>query len=87
LRELLRKVELLILVYVILTASMNSSLLTLGESRVDAYIAVNILMYFISYAVVRPFSEAPSLVKALNAALLIVFTIIVVFRVYEVLAK
>lgn len=73
--------------YVLLATSMNASLFTLGESRVDAYVATNILVYFISYAVVRPFFETPSLVKALNVALLTTFAIIVAFRLYEVLVK
>ncbi|MEM4482220.1 MAG: hypothetical protein QXK88_04985 [Desulfurococcaceae archaeon] len=80
-----RRQELLPFIYVLLVTSMNISLYTLGEKRVDAYLALNVLLYFISYAVVRPFYAAPLLVKALNASLLLVFALIVAFRVYEVL--
>jgi len=82
---LLKRVELLILIYVLLTTSMNASLFILGENRIDAYVAVNVLSYFITYAVVRPFLETPLYVKVLNVALLLSFMIIVALRVYEVL--
>lgn len=84
---MLRRVELLLLIYVLLATSMNVSLFLLGENRVDAYVAVNVLTYFISYVVLRPFFETPPLIKVLNTALLLFFTVIVFFRVYEVLVK
>jgi len=52
----------------------------------DAYVAVNVLMYYVSYAIIRPVPETTLTIKILNAVLLAVFSIIVAMRVYEVLA-
>ncbi|MFN3268749.1 MAG: hypothetical protein ACK416_05780 [Zestosphaera sp.] len=84
---MLRRVELLLLIYILLATSMNVSLFLLGESRVDAYVAVNVLTYLVSYVVVRPFFETPPLIKVLNTTLLLFFTVTVFFRIYEVLVK
>jgi hypothetical protein len=82
---LVRKLELFLVVYTVLTVLMNIALLLVGESRVDAYVSVNILVYFISYTIVKPLHEAPLIIKLLNATLLLLFTTIVIYRVYEVL--
>lgn len=78
-------------VFLITYASMSmlasASMYLLGESRGDAYASVNILAYFVSYAVIRPGAERSRAVKGLNAFLLLVFAVIVAWRVYEVLAK
>ncbi|MEM2499349.1 MAG: hypothetical protein QXI94_04145 [Sulfolobales archaeon] len=59
----------------------------LGEDRVDAYTSVNILVYFVSYAVNRPSVEKSQAVRYLNVFLLLLFALIVAWRVYEVLVK
>lgn len=65
----------------------SASMYLLGESRVDAYASVNVLTYFVSYAVARPGLERSRAVRCLNALLLLVFAVVVAWRVYEVLAK
>lgn len=80
-----KKIEFFVLIYALLATLMNVSLLLLGESRVDAYVAVNVLMYFISYTVIKPFYETPLLVRLLNLLLLTAFSAIVALRLYEVL--
>ncbi|MEM1623617.1 MAG: hypothetical protein QXU65_06660 [Sulfolobales archaeon] len=59
----------------------------LGEDRVDAYTSVNILVYFVSYAVTRPSVGKSKAVRYLNAFLLLLFALVVAWRVYEVLVK
>jgi len=61
------------------------ALYLLKEQRVDVYVSLNILSYYVSYAVVRP-STLSSIVRVLNAALFALFIAIVAYRVYEVLA-
>lgn len=82
-----RSIDLFILVYTSLATLVCTSLFVLGEVRIDAYIAINVLMYFISYAIVRPITEVPLLIRMLNLILLLIFAIIVVMRVYEVVFK
>jgi hypothetical protein len=61
------------------------ALYLLKEQRVDVYVSLNILSYYVSYAVVKP-STLSSIVRVLNAALFALFIAIVAYRVYEVLA-
>lgn len=82
-----RGIDLFIFVYTFLSTLICASIFILGEVRIDAYVAINILTYFISYVVVRPTTEAPLLVKVLNLILLLVFAMIVVMRIYEVVFR
>jgi len=81
-----KRLDSFILVYVTLSLLVSASLYLLNEQRMDAYVAVNVLMYYVSYAIIRPVPETTLTIKILNAVLLAVFSIIVAMRVYEVLA-
>jgi hypothetical protein len=80
-----RRVSILVLVYAFLVVLSIISLYGLSEKRVDVYVSLNILTYYVSYAIVRP-TYTSRYVKALNILLFIVFAIIVSYRVYEVLS-
>lgn len=80
-----RRVSILVLVYPFLVVLSIISLYGLSEKRVDVYVSLNILTYYVSYAIVRP-TYTSRYVKALNILLFIVFAIIVSYRVYEVLS-
>jgi len=79
------RVSLFILVYTLMNVLSTVALYLLKEQRVDVYVSLNILSYYVSYAVVRP-STLSSIVRVLNAALFALFIAIVAYRVYEVLA-
>lgn len=83
----MKRYEVFLLIYTLLTYALNTSLFMLSESRVDAYISVNILVFYITYAVVKPIRNPGLPWKILQAALLCLFAIIVGYRVYEVLFK
>ncbi|MEM0015084.1 MAG: hypothetical protein QXS42_05535 [Zestosphaera sp.] len=78
-------IERFVMLYTGLTSSFNVLLLLLRESRIDAYVALNILSFYISYSIMRPFPKTNTPVKLLHAMLLTVFMMIVGIRVYEVL--
>jgi len=79
------RVSLFILVYTLMNVLSTVALYLLKEQRVDVYVSLNILSYYVSYAVVKP-STLSSIVRVLNAALFALFIAIVAYRVYEVLA-
>ncbi|MCC6035365.1 MAG: hypothetical protein LM567_07720 [Desulfurococcaceae archaeon] len=81
-----KRLNLLITTYTLLTVISVISLYVLGEKRVDVYVSLNILAYYVSYATLRP-TIINRAVRFLNIALFIVFTIIVSFRIYEVLTS
>lgn len=81
-----RRVSILVLVYTVLVVLSVTSLYVLGEKRADLYVSLNILAYYVSYAVMRP-TYTSKYVRALNITLFIVFAVIVAFRVYEVLTS
>jgi hypothetical protein len=81
-----KRLNLLITTYTLLTVISAISLYVLGEKRVDVYVSLNILAYYVSYATLRP-TIINRAVRFLNIALFIVFTIIVSFRIYEVLTS
>lgn len=78
-------VENFTLTYVALSSTLSLALFLLGEQRVDAYVALNILVYYICYAVMRPSPGRSLLVRAFNIALLSVMCAVIAVRVYEVL--
>lgn len=73
--------------YAGLVALFNSTLVLLGERRADAYLAVNVLSFYVSYSLVRPQTRPGLATLLLHAALLAIFAAIVSVRVYEVLAR
>jgi hypothetical protein len=73
------------LLYTGLVALFNSTLLLLGERRVDAYLAVNVLSFYVSYSLARPPARPGAAMTALHILLLTLFAAVVALRVYEVL--
>jgi len=73
------------LLYTGLVALFNSTLLLLGERRVDAYVAVNVLSFYVSYSLARPPTRPGVATVVLHVLLLTVFAVVVALRVYEVL--
>ena len=80
------RLSLLLLVYTLLVVISAISLYVLGEKRVDVYVSLNILAYYVSYATLRP-TLTTRAVRFLNIALFVIFAVIVSFRVYEVLTS
>jgi len=79
-----KKANILLFMYTLLVVLSIISLYLLGEKRVDVYVSLNILAYYVSYAVARPsYTSRP--VRILNIALFVIFTLIVALRIYEVL--
>lgn len=72
--------------YTGLVALFNSVLVLLGEGRADAYLAVNVLSFYVSYSLVRPPTRPGVATVLLHVLLLTVFAAVVSLRVYEVLA-
>lgn len=81
-----KRLSLLIIVYTLLVVISAISLYVLGEKRIDVYVSLNILTYYVSYATLRP-TFTTRAVKFLNIALFVIFAIIVSFRIYEVLTS
>jgi len=73
-----------LVIYVIMSTAFTASLVLLGESRADAYVAVSILVYFVSSSVlpnIRKYSD----LRIVDAAFVAVFIVIVALRVLEIL--
>lgn len=79
--------ERFVLLYVVLSSAFNVSLLLLGETRIDAYVALNILSFYVSYSLARPSTKSATIVRFIHALLLTTFVFIVSSRVYEVLVR
>lgn len=77
-------VETFTIVYVLMVALFNTALVLNGEDRVDAYAALNILSYYISYSLFMRGSRSTLGLKLVNALLLLVFLVIVAYRVWQV---
>jgi hypothetical protein len=84
LRGLQSRVALFTLLYSFMNALSATTLYLLGEVRVDVYVSLNILAYYISYAILRPPTSSLR-VRVLNRALIALFIVIAGYRVYEVL--
>lgn len=80
---MLRKIDLFILVYASMVSALNLSMFLIGENRVDAYVAVNILVYFIAFTVIRPLNRSVKSISILNISLILLFIGIVTLRIYE----
>ncbi len=82
----MRRIDLFTISFTVAAALSNIILILLGESRPDVYISITILIYYIFYSIVNPFQER--IVKAvnyLNIILFLIFSVIVGYRVYEIL--
>lgn len=84
---MLRRTDLFLLAYATLVFILNASLFLLSETRVDAYISINILVFYVTYAVIRPIRNPGLAWKILQVVLLFLFIIIVGYRIYEVIFK
>lgn len=73
-----------LIVYASLQVAFTSILAALGESRIDAYVSVSILIYFVS-TTIQPSIRKYSDLRVLDALLIALFSLIVVFRVLEIL--
>ncbi len=73
------------IVYVGLTTLFNIALLLNGESRVDAYVALNILSYYIAYGLFMRGTRGSLALRIVNGFLLLVFLVIVAYRVWLVI--
>jgi len=71
------------LMFTSLVVISNITLVFLNESRIDVYISLSILAYYVSHALSRP-STTYKPVRILNIALFVLFAVIVAYRVYEV---
>jgi len=73
-----------LLIYISLHTVFISALALLGESRIDAYIAISILIYFISSSILPNIRRYTDL-KTVDIALITIFIIIVILRILEIL--
>lgn len=71
-------------VYSILQTVMTVSLVLSGETRVDVYVSLSILVYFVSTSVLPGIREKTDL-RLLDIFLIAVFILIVTIRVAEIL--
>jgi len=73
-----------LIIYVAIHTIAISSLTILGESRIDAYVSIAILTYFISTTILPSIREASNL-RLVDIVLIAVFAFIVAVRVLEIL--
>ncbi len=71
--------------YILLVTMFNLALLVNGESRVDAYLCLNILSYYISFALFMKGVTRSMAQRIINILFIIIFIIIVIYRVYMVI--
>jgi len=81
----LKRYEAEILAFVALTSALVSALSLLGEQRVDAYVSVAILSYYVATSVASELRSRSKLLP-LDVSLLLLFSYIVAIRILEVLA-
>lgn len=73
-----------IVVYSMLQAVVTLSLVMLGETRVDVYVSLSILVYFVATSILPNIREKSSL-RVLDVFLVMIFMLIVTVRVAEIL--
>lgn len=73
------------IVYVGLATLFNVALLLNGETRVDAYVALNILSYYIAYGLFMRRTRGSLAQRIVNGFLLLVFLVIVAYSVWLVI--
>lgn len=66
---------------------MSATVFVLGETRVDAYIALNVLTYYICYAIMRPSIGRKLTIRIYNVLLLLIMGLIIFLRIYEVIVS
>jgi len=75
------------LIYVTMVAITTTALILLNELRVDVYLSLYILEYYILRAIISPVSAEISLsyLKVIDYIFLVIFILIVAYRVIEIL--
>lgn len=73
-----------LVIYVVLHTVISSALIILGERRVDAYVSISILVYFIATSIL-PEIRAHCDLRLVDYALITVFTLIIALRVLDIL--
>lgn len=80
-------VELYVLVYSVLVSLTSIVLILLNEVRVDVYISLYILEYYVLRALIAPIPEKVSKkLRVTDIGFIILFSVIVGYRVLEILA-
>lgn len=79
------KIIRLLLTYFALTVIVNIVLVLLDEARPDSYVSVNILCFYVSYALFTPEKRSRTILF-IHIALLSVFVTIIAYRIYQILA-
>ncbi len=72
------------LTYIILVVLFNVMLVLTGETGLDAYVAVNVLSYYISLAFFYRRLRIGLAQKAINVAYALLFIIIIIYRIMMV---
>lgn len=73
-----------LVIYVVLHTMVSSAFVLLGERRVDAYVSISILVYFIATSIL-PEIRARCDLRLVDYALITVFTLIIALRVLDIL--
>ena len=82
----MRRYEVYLLVMALLISLFNTALVLLNERRVDAYISIAILIYFIVTAILGTALEFHvHTCRLLSLALILLFLAIVAYRIWKVL--
>ena len=82
----MRRLDLFTLAFTVSCAFTYIVFILLGESRPDVYVSMTILLYYIFFSIIDPVGERGGrTVTILNALLFLIFSVIVAYRVYEIL--
>lgn len=82
----MRKIDIFAAALILATAFSNIVLLLFGESRPDVYISITILIYYIFYSILAVGERRGyKAITYLNITLFIIFSLIVGYRIYEIL--
>lgn len=73
-----------LMIYVLIQTIFISALSLLGESRIDAYISISILIYFVSTTILPNIRKYSNL-RIVDIILIVLFGLIVTLRVLEIL--
>lgn len=83
----LKSKEIFVIIYSISIALTNTILILLGEMRIDVYISLYILEYYIYRALITPLPKKINrYLRFIDIGLFIVFSIIVAYRVIQIIA-
>lgn len=81
---MIRREELFLLLLAFLTTLFNIALVLLGEQRIDVYIALFILVYFVSLTLLGS-SIVEKGLKKVNILFIVIFMLIVTYRIWRIL--